>query len=158
MPQPNPAEHNDFISHGGTLKISLPLVVDEHEVTGVTVSSTEQNSGGKSPILVQISTSGPLVLKETGSGEERKQMSSSRVISLRLRTPFIFMMMKVLKSPIGFLGGLPGPSVWKQSSKAVLAKLKSTFRKRLLGVSCSSCPARTHLLSLDASQKIRDPN
>jgi len=37
------------------------------------------------------------------------------------------MMMKVLKSPMGFLGGLPGPSVWKQLRKAVLTKLKSMF-------------------------------
>jgi hypothetical protein len=35
----------------------------------------------------------------------------SRVISLRLRTPLIFMTMKVLKMPNGLLGGLPGPSV-----------------------------------------------
>ena len=56
-------------------------------------------------------------------------MSRSLVISLRLRTPFIFMMMNVLKSPNGFLGCLPGPSVWKQLRKAVLAKLKSMFLK-----------------------------
>ena len=68
------------------------------------------------------------------------------------------MTMKVLKSPIGFLGGLPGPSVWKQSSKAALAKLKSTFLKRVSRVSCSSCPAWGHLLSLDVTQRIRDPN
>jgi hypothetical protein len=85
-------------------------------------------------------------------------VSSNLVISLRLRTPFIFMTMKVLKRPIGFLGGLPGPSVWKQLSRAVLAKLKSTFRKRGSRVSCSSCPAWGHLLSLDVYSKIRDPN
>ena len=66
--------------------------------------------------------------------------------------------MKVLKSPIGFLGGLPGPSEWKQSSKAALAKLKSTFLKRVSRVSCSSCPARTHLLSLDVTHLKRGPN
>ena len=59
------------------------------------------------------------------------------------------MTMKVLKSPMGFLGGLPGPSVWKQLRRAFLAKLKSMFLKRVSRVSCSSCPARTHLLSLD---------
>lgn len=32
-----------------------------------------------------------------------------RVISLRLRIAFIRMIMKALKSPEGFLGGLPGP-------------------------------------------------
>ena len=64
--------------------------------------------------------------------------SSSRVISLRLRTPFMRMTMKVLKSPIGFLGGLPGPSVWKQLYRAVLAKLKSMFLKSVSRVSCSS--------------------
>jgi hypothetical protein len=68
------------------------------------------------------------------------------------------MTMKVLKSPMGFLGGLPGPSVWKQLRRAVLAKLKSMFLKRVSRVSCSSCPAWIHLLSLDVSQKIRDPN
>ena len=85
-------------------------------------------------------------------------MSSSLVISLRLRTPFILMTMKVLKSPNGFLGGLPGPTVWKHLSNAALAKLKSTFRKRVSRVSCLSCPAGIHLLSLDVSHKIRDPN
>jgi len=68
------------------------------------------------------------------------------------------MTMKVLKSPMGFLGGLPGPSVWKQLSRAVLAKLKSMFLKRVSRVSCSSCPAWIHLLSLDVTQKIRDPD
>ena len=87
-----------------------------------------------------------------------RSVSSNLVISLRLRTPFIFMTMKVLKRPIGFLGGLPGPSVWKQLSRAVLAKLKSTFRKRGSRVSCSSCPAWGHLLSLDVYSKIRVPN
>jgi len=57
------------------------------------------------------------------------------------------MTMKVLKIPKGFLGCLPGPSVWKQPRKAALAKLKSTFLKRVSRVSCSSCPARIHLLS-----------
>ena len=66
--------------------------------------------------------------------------------------------MKVLKSPIGFLGGLPGPSEWKQSSKAALAKLKSTFLKRVSRVSCSSCPAWGHLLSLDVTHLKRGPN
>jgi hypothetical protein len=40
------------------------------------------------------------------------------------------MTMKVLKTPNGFLGALPGPEVWKQSFKTVLAKLKSMFLKR----------------------------
>ena len=84
--------------------------------------------------------------------------SSSLVISLRLRTPFMRITMKVLKSPIGFLGGLPGPSEWKQSSKAALAKLKSTFLKRVSRVSCSSCPAWGHLLSLDVTHLKRGPN
>ena len=76
-------------------------------------------------------------------------VSRSLVISLRLRTAFILMTMKVLKSPNGFLGGLPAPSAWKQPSSTVLAKLKSMFLKRVSRVSCSSCPARIHLLSLD---------
>ena len=65
-------------------------------------------------------------------------MPRSLVISLRLRTPLIFITMKVLKSPIGFLGGLPGPSVWKQLNRAVLAKLKSMFLKSVSMVSCLS--------------------
>ena len=68
------------------------------------------------------------------------------------------MTMKVLKSPNGFLGCLLGPSVWKQPSNAVLAKLKSTFLKRVSRVSCSSCPAWIPLLSLDVTHLIRDPN
>jgi len=72
--------------------------------------------------------------------------------------PFMRMTMKVLESPNGFLGGLPGPFVWKQPSNAALAKLKSAFLKRVSRVSCSFCPARTHLLSLDVTHWIRDPN
>jgi hypothetical protein len=64
---------------------------------------------------------------------------------------------KVPRSPNGFLGGLPGPSVWKQLRRAHLAKLKSMFRKSVSRVSCSSCPAWIHVLSLDVSQKIRAP-
>ena len=82
-------------------------------------------------------------------------VSRSLVISLRLRTAFMRMTMKVLKRPNGFLGGLPGPEVWKQSHKTFLAKLKSMFLKRVSRVSCSSCPARTHLLSLDVTQNTR---
>src|SRR3972149_8615362 len=84
--------------------------------------------------------------------------SSSLVISLKLRTPFIFITMKVRKSPKGFLGGLPGPDVWKHSRKTVWAKLKSMFLKRVSRVSCSSCPAWAHLLSLNATHLIRDPS
>ena len=64
----------------------------------------------------------------------------------------------VLRMPKGFLGGLPGPLLWKLLQTIVLAKLKSTFRKRVSRVSCSSCPAWGHLLSLDVYSKIRDPN
>ncbi len=71
----------------------------------------------------------------------RCSVSSSRVISLRLRIPFIRMTMKALKNPNGFPRGLPGPAVWKHPSNAALAKLKSTFLKRVSRVSCSSCPA-----------------
>ena len=44
------------------------------------------------------------------------------------------------------------------AGKMVLAKLKSMFLKRVSRVSCSSCPAGIHLLSLDVTHKIRDPN
>ena len=67
------------------------------------------------------------------------------------------MMMKVLKSPIGFLGGLPGPLVWKQLRRAVLAKLKSMFLKRVSRVSCSSCAALDSPPKLGRFSKIRDP-
>lgn len=67
------------------------------------------------------------------------------------------MTMKVLKSPMGFLGGLPGLPQWLQVHRAVLAKLKSMFRKSVSRVSCSSCPAWSHLLSMDVTQKIRAP-
>jgi hypothetical protein len=86
-----------------------------------------------------------------------RSASSSLVISLRLRTAFMRMTMKVLNSPIGFLGGFLGTSVWKQPSNADLAKLKSTFLKRVSRVSCSSCPAGIHLLSLDVTQKYEAP-
>jgi len=71
----------------------------------------------------------------------RWSVSSSLVFSLRLRTPFILMMMNVLKTPNRLLGCLPGPIVWKPLSNVALAKLKSTFLKRVSRVSCSSCPA-----------------
>ena len=72
--------------------------------------------------------------------------------------PLIRITINVLKMPEGFLGGLPGPSVWKQPLTTFLAKLKSTFLKKVSRVSCSSCPVRTHLLSLDVTHLIRDPS
>jgi len=67
------------------------------------------------------------------------------------------MTMKALKRPIGFLGGLPGPFVWKQLSRVVLAKLKPMFLKSVSRVLCSSCPAWIHLLSMDVTQKYEPP-
>jgi hypothetical protein len=55
--------------------------------------------------------------------------------------------------PIGFLGGLSGPETWKHSRKTLWARLKSMFLKRVSRVSCSSCPAGIHLLSLDVLSK-----
>jgi len=63
-------------------------------------------------------------------------VSSCLVISLRLRTSFMRMMMNVRKSPSGFRGCLPGPLVWKQPSNVVLAKLKLIFLKSVSRVSC----------------------
>jgi hypothetical protein len=40
----------------------------------------------------------------------------------------------------------------KHAYLSVLAKLKSTFLNRVSRVSCSSCPARIHLLSLDVTK------
>jgi len=42
------------------------------------------------------------------------RVSTSRILvsSLRLLTPFILMTMNALRTPMGFLGGLPGPVVW----------------------------------------------
>ncbi|MCJ7424555.1 hypothetical protein MUP01_09865 [Candidatus Bathyarchaeota archaeon] len=88
----------------------------------------------------------------------RRSVSSSFVISLRLRIPFILITMKALNSPNWLLGILPGPTVWKHPRTILSAMLKSVFLKRVSRVSCSSCPAGIHLLSLDASHKIRDPN
>jgi hypothetical protein len=65
--------------------------------------------------------------------------------------------MKAMKSPSGFLGGLPGPVVWSHLLGVFLAKLKSTFLKRVSRVSCSSCLAGIHLLCDDLVHKIRDP-
>ena len=55
------------------------------------------------------------------------------------------MTMKALKRPVGFLGGLPGPEMWKHLVRILLAKLKSTFLKKVSRVSCSSCLAGIHL-------------
>ena len=54
-----------------------------------------------------------------------------RVISLRLRIAFIRITRNALKMPDGFLGGLPGPLAWKHCFMRLLAKLKSTFLKRV---------------------------
>lgn len=78
------------------------------------------------------------------------------VISLRLRTAFMRMTRKVRKSPNGFLGGLPGPDVWKHCFKSLFAKLKSTFLKRVSRVSCLSCLAGITSLS-DWFSMTRDP-
>jgi hypothetical protein len=50
------------------------------------------------------------------------------------------MTMKALKRPIGFLGGLPGPFVWKQLSRVVLAKRKSMFLKSVSRVCVHPVP------------------
>jgi hypothetical protein len=59
--------------------------------------------------------------------------------SLRLRTPFMRMTMKVLKTPNGFLEGLPGPEAWKHPRKTFSVKLKSMFLNRFQG-------SRVHLV------------
>jgi hypothetical protein len=79
-----------------------------------------------------------------------------RVISLKLRMAFIRMIKKARKRPDGFLGGLPGPLTWKHCLMVLLAKLKSTFLKRVSRVSCSSCLAGITSLS-DWFSMIRDP-
>ena len=65
---------------------------------------------------------------------------------------FIRMIKNTLKSPDGFLGGLPGPLAWKHCFIRLLAKLKSTFLKRVSRVSCSSCLAGITSLRLIGSQ------
>jgi len=67
------------------------------------------------------------------------------------------MTMNVRKRPRGFLGGLPGPEVWKQSFRILLAKFKSTFLKRVSRVSCSSCLAGTHLPCEDWFSRYETP-
>jgi hypothetical protein len=69
---------------------------------------------------------------------------------------FIRMTRNALKMPDGFLGGLPGPLAWKHCFMRLLAKLKSTFLKRVSRVSCSSCLAGITSLS-DWFSMIRDP-
>jgi hypothetical protein len=54
---------------------------------------------------------------------------------------FIRIIRNALKSPNGFLGGLPGPLTCKYCFIMLLAKLKSTFLNRVSRVSCSSCLA-----------------
>jgi hypothetical protein len=79
--QLNPAEHNDFSSHGGSLKVSIPLVVDEHEVTGVTVFAVKSDNKENSFATVQIIASGPLILKEKGGREEKSQITETIAVS-----------------------------------------------------------------------------
>lgn len=77
LSRPNPAIQNDFVSYGGSLKVKMPLVINEHEVTGVTVFTLEDNDENKSPATVRIIASGPVVLKETGGREEKNQITTT---------------------------------------------------------------------------------
>lgn len=63
-----------FESHGGTFKIEIQLVIDEHEVSGFTVFDASENRQND-PNIIEIVTSGPLILKEHGG-----QVEKSRII------------------------------------------------------------------------------
>jgi hypothetical protein len=78
VPLPNPQNHNDFFSHNGELKLNIPLIFDEHESTGITVFALSSGpSNNHSFVTVQISASGPLVLKEVGNEKEHQQIKKN---------------------------------------------------------------------------------
>jgi hypothetical protein len=91
VPKLDPREHHEFTSYAGSLKLNLPFVIDEHENTGVTVTAVRSAGDANRAALVQISTSGALVLKETGDGAVTSQIKKKIVLggndSLHIQTP-----------------------------------------------------------------------
>lgn len=71
----NPRQHYDFSSYQHKLKIRVPLVLDEHQITYISIFALEpEGVTSQSLCRVQISASGPLILKETGVGDELHQI------------------------------------------------------------------------------------
>jgi hypothetical protein len=71
---PSPSKHNKFSSHAGSLEVSIPLIINEYEITGVTVFANKTDSSANSSATVKIVAGGPLVLKEAGGLEEKSQI------------------------------------------------------------------------------------
>ncbi|MGD0450409.1 MAG: hypothetical protein ABSA79_05045 [Candidatus Bathyarchaeia archaeon] len=59
MSEPDPRKHYDFVSYGRSLKVNMPLVIDEHENTHITV----YNLDDKADLSLKIQTTGALVLQ-----------------------------------------------------------------------------------------------
>ncbi len=62
------------MSNDGSFALELPLVIDEYDATGITIFTNPSNSNDKTPMLVQISALGPLILKEAGNDKEHMQI------------------------------------------------------------------------------------
>src|SRR3989304_4220117 len=74
MPQLHPRKHYNFFSHRNMLRLNIPLIIDEYEITGITVFAESPETDLDPWVTIQISTSGPVILKETGSGNEAKEI------------------------------------------------------------------------------------
>ena len=94
MVELDPREHYIFTSYGGALKLNIPLVIDEHENTGITVTAVRSNSDKEPLTTVQISTSGALVLKDNGAEKEANQIKKKIAVggndSFHIQTPITY--------------------------------------------------------------------
>jgi hypothetical protein len=91
LSQANPREHHLFDSGNNALKLRSPIVIDEHEMTGLTVSTIQSQFDADNVTTIEISTSGPLVLKETGSAEEKFNLKKTLSVpgndSIHIQSP-----------------------------------------------------------------------
>jgi hypothetical protein len=59
------------------MRLNIPLVINEHDATNITVFVNETNSSSNPFASVQVSTCGPLVIRETGSENERHEITKN---------------------------------------------------------------------------------
>jgi hypothetical protein len=82
MPEPDPQEHHDFLSNGGYLKVNLPLVLDEHENTHITVYNLDKTAD----LNLKILTTGALVLQKNDP-EIRDKIAKNGNDSFSIHSP-----------------------------------------------------------------------
>lgn len=84
----NPRRHHEFPSEGNSFKLVAPLVVDEHQVTSVTVINCRKGNLEDSQARIQITSSDPLSLTD---GRVRSRTLDRRIAeggndTLRIKT------------------------------------------------------------------------